>query len=162
MLNIVYYIKLQCSVNCSAFWFDYTFWRLFQVDQHSKLSCTNYHLHCKQLDCFDLLVGWNTQACDKMHVSKARNKHSGLNDMSRSSMYRMCAISRVQWEVRYGLQVHTTQTHKHTCWVSARTMMTSPSSNWSRPSSDAAWLSSATPWCKTKLFYSTLPHGCDV
>lgn len=27
--------------------------------------------------------------------------------------------------------------------------MTSPSSNWSRPSSDAAWLSIATPWCKT-------------
>lgn len=80
MLNIVYYIKLQCSVNCSAFWFDYRFWRLFQVDQHSKL-CTNYHLHCKQLDCFDLLVGWNTQACDKMHVSKylhrkARNKQT--------------------------------------------------------------------------------------
>lgn len=115
MLNIVYYIKLQCSVNCSAFWFDYRFWRLFQVDQYSKL-CTNYHLHCKRLDCFDLLVGWNTQACDKMHVSKyrhrkARNKHSGLNDMSRSRMYRMCVISRVQWEVRYGLQVHTTQTH---------------------------------------------------
>lgn len=56
------------------------------------------------------------QACDKMHISKclhrkARNKHSGLNDMSRSRMYRMCAISRVQWEVRYDLQVHTTQTH---------------------------------------------------
>lgn len=40
--------------------------------------------------------------------------------------------------------------HTLTCWASSSTRMMSPSSNCSCPSSDAAWFSSATPWCKTQ------------
>lgn len=41
--------------------------------------------------------------------------------------------------------------HTLTCWASSSTRMMSPSSNCSCPSSDAAWFSSATPWCKTQI-----------
>lgn len=48
--------------------------------------------------------------------------------------------------------------HTLTSWVSLSTRMTSPSSNWSRPSSDTAWLSIATPWCKTQVTLMDTEH----
>lgn len=72
------------------------------------------------------------------------------SNKKRSRHYRKCIIlylsSATGSELQYALQERT-----QTSWVSASTRMTSPWSNWSRPSSDAAWLSNATPWWKTQV-----------